>query len=40
MEDPYTLAVEDLYRTIRCHSPGTCPKGEAMPSPFAAATDI
>ncbi|MBS7788944.1 hypothetical protein KTR66_02995 [Roseococcus sp. SDR] len=35
MEDPYTLAVEDLYRTIRLQ-----PEGEGAPSRFATATDI
>ncbi|UPY36303.1 hypothetical protein [Sediminicoccus sp. KRV36] len=35
MEDPYTLAVEDLYRAIREQ-----PAGEDMPSRFAHAADI
>lgn len=35
MEDPYTLAVEDLYRTIRLQ-----PEANGAPSRFAAATDI
>jgi hypothetical protein len=35
MEDPYTLAVEDLYRAIRLQ-----PEGEGVPSRFATATDI
>lgn len=35
MEDPYTLAVDDLYRAIRLQS-----GAEAEPSRFAAATDI
>jgi len=40
MEDPYTLSVDDLYRAIRGHSSGTDHKGAALPSPFAAASDI
>lgn len=35
MEDPYTLAVEDLYRTIRLQ-----PEAGGTPSRFASATDI
>ncbi len=35
MEDPYTLAVEDLYRAIRLQQ-GT----DGTPSRFASATDI
>jgi hypothetical protein len=35
MEDPYTLAVEDLYRTIRLQ-----PEAEGLPSRFAKAADI
>ena len=35
MDDPYTLAVEDLYRTIR-----TLPEPGGAPSRFATATDI
>lgn len=35
MDDPYTLAVEDLYRAIR-EQPGA----EGEPSRFADATDI
>jgi hypothetical protein len=35
MEDPYTLAVEDLYRAIQQQ-----PEAEGAPSRFAAATNI
>lgn len=35
MEDPYTLAVEDLYRSIRLQ-----PESGGAPSRFANATDI
>lgn len=35
MEDPYTLAVEDLYRAIREQ-----PTPEGRPSRFAKATDV
>jgi len=35
MEDPYTLAVEDLYRAIRLQS-----ESDGVPSRFANATDI
>lgn len=35
MEDPYTLAVEDLYRTIRLQ-----PHADGTHSRFASATDI
>jgi len=35
MEDPYTLAVEDLYRAIRLQS-----ESEGVPSRFANAADI
>lgn len=35
MEDPYTLAMEDLYRAIRQQ-----PEGGGQPSRFAKAADI
>ena len=40
MDDPYNLAVEDLYRTIREQPAGTGEGGAALPSAFAKATDI
>lgn len=35
MEDPYTLAMDDLYRAIRLR-----PMAEGIPSRFAKATDV
>lgn len=40
MEDPYNLAIDDLYRAIRAHPAGTGPEGEALPPVFATAADI
>ena len=40
MDDPYPLAVEDLYRAIREQPAGTGEDGQKLPSAFATATDI
>lgn len=40
MEDPYTLAVEDLYRAIREEPAGLDATGAPIASRFATATDI
>ena len=40
MEDPYTLAVEDLYRAIRAQPGGLDQEGKPLPGAFAKARDI
>lgn len=40
LEDPYTLAVDDLYRAIREQPAGLDAQGATLPSRFANATDI
>jgi hypothetical protein len=40
MEDPYNLAIDDLYRAVRDQPAGLGPDGETLPPVFATATDI
>ncbi len=40
MDDPYTLAVEDLYRAIREQPAGLDASGAPIASRFATASDI
>lgn len=40
MDDPYNLAIDDLYRAIRAQPAGAGAEGEALPPVFADAADI
>jgi hypothetical protein len=40
MEDPYSLAIDDLYRAIRAEPGGRGEDGSALPPLFADASDV